>query len=168
VWARFPALRPSREEPLYVTGESLERKRREFEQLVRVEIPRNTEEIRTAAAHGDLRENFEYKSARERQEMLSSRAKTLHEELRRARLLEPGSIDASAIRVGTRVRLEPVTDAASTLHLTILGPWDSDPGRGIVSYLAPAVEALMGRRVGDSVRFGEVDFLVGAIDVWTS
>ncbi|UCE02670.1 MAG: GreA/GreB family elongation factor [Candidatus Latescibacterota bacterium] len=168
VWARFPDLRPSQEEPLYVTRESLERKRREFEQLVRVEIPRNTEEIRTAAAHGDLRENFEYKAARERQEMLSSRAKTLHEELRRARILEPDSIDASEIRVGTRVRLEPVSDAASTLQLTILGPWDSDPGRGIVSYLAPAVEALLGRRVGDAVRFGEVEFLVGAIDVWTA
>ena len=59
-------------------------------------------EIRKAAAHGDLRENFEYKAAREKQEMLSSRAKNLHDELRRARALDAGGIDASAIRVGTR------------------------------------------------------------------
>ena len=122
--------------------------------------------VRRAAAHGDLRENFEYHAARQRQEMLSSRAKTLHDELQRARALDPASIDPSVIRVGTRVQLTALHAGEMPLHLTILGPWDSDPAQGIVSYLAPAVDALMGKRVGDAVRFGEQDFRVARIDVW--
>ncbi len=166
VIARHPRLRESGEEALYVTAAALERKRAEFEQLVRVDIPRNTDEIRKAAAHGDLRENFEYKSARARQEMLSSRAKGLHDELRRARPLDPDSIDTSAIRVGTRVRLTPRSSGGSPLELTILGPWDSEPAQGIISYLAPAVAPLRGQPRGASVRCGEQDCVVAASAGW--
>ena len=63
---RHPDLREAEEEPLYTTAEALERKRAEFEQITRTDIPHNAEEIRKAAAHGDLRENFEYKAAREK------------------------------------------------------------------------------------------------------
>ena len=83
-----------------------------------------------------------------------------------ARALEPGSIDPSAIRVGTRVKLVPAASGGSAVVLTILGPWDSDPGRGIVSYLAPAVAALLGKRAGEAVRFGDQDFVVEHIEVW--
>jgi len=149
---------------LLVSEAALARKRAEFDQLVRVEIPRNTEELRTAAAHGDLRENFEYKSARERQEMLSARAQRMHDELRRARAIDPSSIDPGAVRVGTRVHLTAGT--AAPVVLTILGPWDSDPARGIVSYLAPAVTPLLGKRVGEDVRFGEATYRVTEIAAW--
>ena len=165
-WSRFPELREAAEEALYNTSEALDRQRAAFDQLVRVDLPHNTEEIRKAAAHGDLRENFEYKAARERQEMLSARARMLHEELRRARALEPAGIDPSAIRVGTRVKLAPSTRNGSPVVLTILGPWDSDPAHGIVSYLAPAVAALLGKRPGEAVRFGDQDFVVEHIEVW--
>jgi transcription elongation GreA/GreB family factor len=130
-------------------------------------LPRNAEEIRKAAAHGDLRENFEYKAARERHEMLSSRAKSLHDELRRARALDPATIDASRVRVGTRVVLEP-QDGGSRRALTILGPWDSDPKNGVVSYLAPAVQALLGKSPGDPVAFLDGRFVVASIEVWRS
>lgn len=163
---RFPQLRERRDTTIYVSAAALERKRDELEQLMRVDIPRNTEEIRRAAAHGDLRENFEYHAARQRQEMLSSRAKTLHDELQRTRALDPAAIDGGAVRVGTRVQLIALHEDRTPIHLTILGPWDSDPAQGIVSYMAPAVGALLGKRVGDAVRFGEQDFRVASIEVW--
>jgi transcription elongation factor GreA len=166
IWTRHTELQEPKEEPIYVTAAALDRKRAEFDQITRVDIPRNTEEIRRAAAHGDLRENFEYKAARERQEMLSSRAKSMHDELRRARVLDPAGIDPSAIRVGTRVQLVPAADGGTPLALTILGPWDSDPSRGVISYMAPAVARLLGKGVGERVLFGEAEFTVGAIDVW--
>ena len=162
---RHPELRETEEEVLYTTTAGLERKRAEFESITKVEIPRNAEEIRKAAAHGDLRENFEYKAAREKHEMLSSRAKTLHDELRRAKALDPAAIDPSCVRVGTRVRLDPVTPGEPRT-LVILGPWDSDPARGVVSYLAPAIQPLLGRRIGDSVSFLDGDWVVGAIELW--
>jgi transcription elongation GreA/GreB family factor len=167
VLQKHPALRESaaEEEKLYTTAEALERKRAEFEQITRTDIPRNADEIRKAAAHGDLRENFEYKAARERHEMLSSRAKSLHDELGRARALDPAAIDPARVRVGTTVTLRPRAGGEPRV-LTILGPWDSDPGRGIVSYLAPAVHPLLGRAPGDSVQFVDEHFTIESIRVW--
>jgi transcription elongation GreA/GreB family factor len=164
---QHPDLREADEEPLYTTAEALERKRAEFEQITRTDIPHNAEEIRKAAAHGDLRENFEYKAARERHEMLSSRAASIHEELRRARSLDPAAIDPDRIRVGTRIRLE-ATGPGAARELTILGPWDSDPANGVVSYLAPAVQVLLGKRPGEPVQFLDAAYVVGDIEVWRS
>jgi transcription elongation GreA/GreB family factor len=98
--------------------------------------------------------------------MLSSHAKRLHDDLRRARGLDPTGIDASAVRVGTRVTLEPVGNGAERRTLVLLGPWDSDPATGILSYLAPAVQPLLGKRPGERVRFGDADYVVGSIEVW--
>lgn len=165
VLERFPELREAEEEVLYTTPEALERKRAEFEQITRFDIPRNAEEIRKAAAHGDLRENSEYKAAREKHEMLSSRAKTMHDELRRSRTIDPGNLDISRVRVGTRLRLEP-TSGGRARELTILGPWDSDPGNGIVSYLAPAVQALLGLGLGDCIRFQDAEYRIAEIASW--
>jgi transcription elongation GreA/GreB family factor len=162
---QHPDLRQAEEDVLYTTADGLERKRAEFEQITKRDIPRNAEEIRKAAAHGDLRENFEYKAARDRHEMLSSRAKTLHDELRRARALDPGSIDPTRVRVGTRVVLAP-EGQGTPRTLVILGPWDSDPASGVVSYLAPAVEPLLGKSPGDTVQFMDQRFRVESIEVW--
>jgi transcription elongation GreA/GreB family factor len=165
VLQKHPALREADTEKLYTTAEALERKRAEFEQITRVDIPRNADEIRKAAAHGDLRENFEYKAARERHEMLSSRAKSLHDDLGRARALDPATIDTARVRVGTAVTLRPQGGGAAKV-LTILGPWDSDPGNGVVSYLAPAVQPLLGRAPGDTVQFVDGSFTIDSIRVW--
>ena len=85
---RFPALREdgvAGTGPLYATASAIEAKRAELKRLAEVEIPANRKAIDEARAHGDLRENFEYKSARERHEYLNSRLATLHRELGRAR-----------------------------------------------------------------------------------
>jgi transcription elongation GreA/GreB family factor len=161
-----PGLEKRETDVLYVTVESLERKRAELEKLVREDIPQNTEEIRTAAAHGDLRENFEYKSARDRQEMLSSRAKTLHDELLRARTLDASQIDASVVRVGTCVTLQPANGNGRARQLTILGPWDSDPENDVLSYQAPSIESLLGKDQGDVVSFANQDWTVQKIAIW--
>lgn len=166
VLRRYPELREGEEEILYTTAAGLERKRAEFERITKVDIPHNAEEIRKAAAHGDLSENYEYKAARERQEMLSSRAKTLHDELRRARLFDPATIDSSRVRVGTRVTLVPKAGGPPR-GLTILGPWDADPAQGIVSYLAPAVLPLLGKAAGDAVRFLDTECIIESIGPWS-
>ncbi len=87
IYQRYPQLHEKKEHVFYVTAEALEKKRVEFEQLIRVDIPRNSQEIQRTREYGDLRENFEYHAARARQEMLSSRAKTLHDQLGFSRLL---------------------------------------------------------------------------------
>ena len=73
---------------------------------------------------GDLSENFEYKSARQRAEYLSARVGKLQSELSNVRVLDPAQIDTSAVRVGTKVAL---SNGDIRREVTILGPWESDP-----------------------------------------
>ena len=62
-----------REEILTVSWASLEKRKQEFEDLVNRQIPQNTRDIATARSYGDLRENFEFKSAKEQQRVLMRR-----------------------------------------------------------------------------------------------
>jgi len=70
---KFPQLREPEAEPVYATARSLEQKRAELTNLKTVEIPANSRALQAAREMGDLRENFEYKAARQRAEYLSAR-----------------------------------------------------------------------------------------------
>jgi transcription elongation factor GreA len=161
----YPNTQEIEEKIFYVSAAALKARQEEFVKLTSVDIPHNTEEIIKARAHGDLRENFEYHAARARQEMLSSRAKTLHDELQSARPVERAKIDPSAVCIGTAVRLSPVETDAESVTITILGPWDSDPARNIFSYLTPAAKELLARHKGDQVQFNGKPFLIADIIV---
>jgi transcription elongation GreA/GreB family factor len=123
--------------------------------------------MRTAKEHGDLRENFEYQSARQKHEYLSARIATLADELSRSRPLDPTKIETSEVRVGTRVTLKDLA-SGSTRTATILGLWDSKPEEGVYSYQSEFSQSLLGRRVGDKLTIGEADTEITAIEPWTS
>jgi transcription elongation GreA/GreB family factor len=163
---RFPELREQPEGLFYVTAGALERKREEFERLISQEIPAAAEAIKKAKEYGDLRENFEYHAARARQEMLSSRAKTLHDQLTLARAIDPSTVDTGAIAAGTRIILQPQGDADERLELIILGPWDSDPSSNTLSYTAPAAAALLGKKAGEQISFNSREYVIEEIHCW--
>jgi transcription elongation GreA/GreB family factor len=147
---RFPALRgEAANQVLYATPEAIDAKRAELDRLTREELPANRKAIEEARAMGDLRENFEYKSARQRHEYLSARAAGLHRDLERARPLDLSQVDPSEARIGTRVRLRDA--AGEERELAILGPWESDPDRGVISYQSELAAALLGKRPGETV-----------------
>ncbi|MBN1577262.1 MAG: GreA/GreB family elongation factor [Chitinispirillaceae bacterium] len=168
IFSSFPELHENKQELLFVTRESLDKKRIEFEKLVKEDIPRNAREIQRTREYGDLRENFEYHEARRQQELLSSRAKTLHDELIAARAIEPRTVDTSKISIGTRFCLRPEAGAGESVTLTILGPWDSDPANNILSYTSAAAEALLNAVKGSTVTFNGASHVVDAIDIWAS
>jgi transcription elongation factor GreA len=166
IFLRFPELHENKTHTLYVTKEALEKKRLEFEKLVREDIPHNTKEIQRTREYGDLRENFEYHAARHRQEMLSSRAKTLHDELSVARIIDPAVVDTSKISIGTRVTLRPASGEESAIVMTILGPWDSDPAANILSYTSAVGALLLNATIDSTVVFNEKNFIVEKIELW--
>ncbi len=166
IFSKYPDIRKRiDEDAIYVTMESLEMRRKELEQLVKVEIPQNTEAIRLAREYGDLRENFEYHAARQKHELLNSRAQQLHDELRKARLIDPTLLEVSRVGLGSRVRLDPV-QGGEPRSATILGPWDSDPDRGIYSYLSDFAKGLLKKAVGDVVRIEEREWRIAEIEPW--
>ncbi|HAJ79817.1 MAG TPA: hypothetical protein DCO75_08595 [Fibrobacteres bacterium] len=164
---RFPEFR-DKADVLYVTKEALEKKRIEFEKLIHEDIPHNTKEIQRTREYGDLRENFEYHAARHKQEMLSSRAKTLHDQLNTARIIDPSTVDISKVSVGTSILLRPADKDEEPVTLTILGPWDSDPAKNIMSYSSVAGALLLNAKPGDEVTFSEKKYFVDNIEVWNN
>src|SRR5205809_1833925 len=137
---------------LVVSWQSLERRKAEYDELVHKKIPANSKEIAVARSYGDLRENHEYKSAKEMQKLLMRRKGELESQLVRARGTDFASATTEAVGVGTRVKVtELATRHAETF--AILGAWDSEPEKGIVSYLTPLAQSLLNRKVGEEVEF---------------
>ncbi len=158
---RFQALRKETgPPPIYALIESVEVKRAELQQILSKEIPANRKAIEEARALGDLRENFEYKSARQRHEYLNARAASLNSELQRVRLIEPGGMDTSEVRIGTRVHLK----GSRPRTVTILGPWESKPEEDVISYESDLAKDLIGRKPGDEVTLGGEEWTIERIE----
>jgi len=160
---RFASLGASQDAsgPLYARLESIDAKRAELKRLAEVEIPANRKAIEEARALGDLRENFEYKSARQRHEYLNARVASLHRDLGRARPIDFDQLDTSEIRIGTRVGLADADGQRRSFAL--LGPWESRPEEGTISYESELGRTLLGRKIGEEVRVGERNFVVESI-----
>ncbi|HXT41851.1 MAG TPA: GreA/GreB family elongation factor, partial [Candidatus Angelobacter sp.] len=137
---------------LIVSWESLERRKTEYDELVHKKIPANSKEIALARSYGDLRENHEYKSAKEMQKLLMRRKGELESQLVRARGTDFSAASTEAVSIGTRVRVTE-SGAQHTETFTILGAWDSEPEKGIVTYLTPIAQSLLNRKVGEEVEF---------------
>jgi transcription elongation factor GreA len=137
---------------LIVSWDSLEKRKNEYTELVQKKIPANSKEIAIARSYGDLRENHEYKAAKEMQKILMRRKSELEAQLVRARGTDFANAKTDAVSLGTRVK---VTDLVANHpdSFTILGAWDSDPDKGVVSYLTPLAQALLNKKAGEEVEF---------------
>jgi transcription elongation GreA/GreB family factor len=122
--------------------------------LVNKRIPGNIKEIAIARSYGDLRENFEYKAAKQMQAVLARRKSELEKDLDNAQGSDLTGADASAVNIGTVVTLR---HGDSTEQYTVLGAWDSDPDKRLVSYLSEIGQALIGQKVGDKVEFRDLE-----------
>lgn len=160
---KYPALREPQQEPVYATAESLVQKRDELTHLKSVEIPANSKALQAAREMGDLRENFEYKAARQRAEYLSARVGELASEISRVRVIDPATVDTTAVRVGTKVAL---SNGDVRREVTILGPWESAPEHGVYSNQSDVAKALIGHAAGDIVSFMGNDYQIESIRKW--
>lgn len=133
---------------LYALAESIDAKSQELHTIMTVEIPANRKAIEEARAMGDLRENFEYKSARQRHEYLNSRASALNGDLNRARPIVTTGMDVSEVRIGTRVHL---AGSGKSRTITILGPWESKPEEDVISYESELAKEILGKPVGAAI-----------------
>ena len=138
-----------REEIFLVSWESLEKKKAELDDLIRNKIPQNLNDVKIARSYGDLRENFEYKSAKDLEKYLGHRRNALDKEISNSRGTDFKGADASSVNIGTVVTLLDASGAESVV--TVLGAWDSIPETKTVSYLSEVGKALVGRSLGDTV-----------------
>jgi len=159
--ARFIKLYPSistvltgenetKEEQLLVSRESYERKREEYETIISKKIPDNSKAIASAREHGDLKENSEYKMAKQDQQVLMAQKTQLEKDLSRARISDFKEATLEIVGVGSVVEVT-LGSTGKNARYTLLGAWDSVPEQNIVSYKTPLGQALVGKKVGDTV-----------------
>jgi len=136
---------------LTVSWASLERRKKDYDDLVNVRIPANSRDIQVAREQGDLRENAGFKFAKEQQGVLMRHKAEMEHQLANCRGTNFENPDTSRVGLGTTVRLrEKATGQEEALH--ILGAWDGNAEKHIVSYLAAAATALIGKTPGETVR----------------
>lgn len=141
----------ARAESLVVSWASLQRRKEELEHIEKVLIPQNIRDISTARSYGDLRENFEFKSAKEQQAVLNRQKGELELMLNNARGTNFENVDTSLVSIGTVVTVEPAEGGAPSETYSILGAWDGVPEKGWVSYQAVIGRALLGKKPGEVI-----------------
>jgi transcription elongation GreA/GreB family factor len=141
---------------LIVSWSSLEKRRAEHEEIVKVKIPENTKEIAIARSYGDLSENFEFKAAKQMQSVLMRRKAELEQMLHDARGTAFENPDTSRVSIGTIVTLRNAETNNEETY-TILGAWDGNPDRHIISYQAAIGQALLGHEVGETIPLNTED-----------
>ncbi|MDR1666055.1 MAG: GreA/GreB family elongation factor [Puniceicoccales bacterium] len=159
----------SSDEPLWVSAVSLERLKREYDLLVNQKIPENSQAVSMAREKGDLKENAEYQMARQDQDVLLARRQQIEKDLSMARVFHPSETSIHHVGIGTVVELEDEKGKRRTM--IVLGAWDSDPQRNIISYKTPMGQSLLGKKVGESFSCPTADgglqtFTVRSLSTW--
>jgi transcription elongation factor GreA len=140
----------SKDEQLLVSRGSFQRRREEYEAIVSKKIPENSKAIAAAREHGDLRENSEYKMAKQDQQMLMAQKSQLERDLARARVTDFKETTSEQVGVGSIVEVR--SQDGNATRYTLLGAWDGDPDNQIISYMTPMGGILLGKKVGDTVK----------------
>ena len=140
------------EATIIVSWDSLERRREEYQDLVQKKIPANSKEIAIARSYGDLRENHEYKAAKEMQKFLMRRKGELESQLLKARGNDFHNPRIDVVSIACKVAVTDL-DSRNPEEYSILGAWDFDAEKHIISYLTPMAQALLGKKTGDEVEF---------------
>ncbi|MFA5687942.1 MAG: GreA/GreB family elongation factor [Kiritimatiellales bacterium] len=120
-----------------------------FEVILKKEILENSREIELARSYGDLRENAEYKYAKEKQRLLGLQAEELQNALDEVRPTDFAGFPADAAGIATGVELAYAGGRRETWF--ILGEWDQNEPLGIISCQTGMAQALIGKKPGSCV-----------------
>jgi transcription elongation factor GreA len=119
----------------------------QLEYELKVTLPK---EILRAREHGDLRENAEYKAAKERQSFLQARAAQLHRRLAALNMVNLDRIPRDKVGLGSLVTVL-VEEGGEETVFEIVVPEDADPTIGRISPSSPIGKCLLGHEEGDTV-----------------
>ena len=139
--------------PIPITPAGFEKIKEELKRLKAVDRPTIIAEIADARALGDLSENAEYHSARERQSFIEGRIMELEDKLTRLQVIQIDQGKIEKVVFGTSVRLRDVTENAKPEEKTykIVGDLEADLKNNAISISSPLAASLINKRVSDIV-----------------
>jgi len=132
----------------YLSAKRLEELKRELHELKTVKRLEIAERLKRAKEYGDLSENAEYSEAREQQDTLESRIDELEDITKNASIIRKSSCQ-EAIGLGCEVQVE---HKGKIKNFTIVGSNEAKPEDGLISNDSPIGQAVIGKKVGDSVK----------------
>ena len=134
-----------------VTPQGYEDLKKELHHLKSVERPKISDEIGAAIELGDLKENFEYHSAKDRQGMIEAKIRNLEHMVARANVIDPKKLSGDRVVFGATVTIEDI-DSGDERCYQIVGESETDVENGRISVVSPLARALIGREVGDETK----------------
>ncbi len=137
---------------ILVTRMGFNTKKEEFDHLVNVKMAENSRDIGEAQERGDLRENAEYKAAMERQVQLQAQAKKLEHEIKSAQIIDIADVKTDRVNIGCKVKVKNM-QSNEEISYSILGAWDTDTEKNIISYVSPIGKALLGKKPEEVASF---------------
>lgn len=146
---------------IWTTQEGYQKLQTRIQQIATVETVENAKEIEVARSHGDLRENAEFKSALEKRDRLQGELKFLSDQLSHVRILTNEDISTKEVGVGSIV--DCVNKKGQKITYTLLGPWDADPEKNILSFQSKLAQTMKGLSVGKKFQFQDEEFTITEI-----
>jgi len=134
-----------------LTKEGLENLEKELEYLKVTKRKEASERIKKALAFGDLSENSEYDEAKNEQALIETRILEIESIIKTSTIVDEKDIDTGSVYVGCQVSVKDL-DNNCDLNYRIVGLGESDPINNKISSDSPVGAALLGSRVGESVR----------------
>ncbi len=120
----------------------------ELKQLKNVERPEVIKQIATAREYGDLKENAEYKAAREKQGFIEGQIQNLEARMSLAEVIDPSTLSGTQVRFGAIVTLEDMeTEKQKTYQ--IVGDYEADLTTGKIAHTSPIARGIIGKQEGD-------------------
>ena len=156
----------NQENVMYITEEGLEKMKAELDELKNVRRLQLSERLREAIAQGDLSENADYHAAKEEQGFLEGRIRELENAVRRSKIIKDRG-PSDVVRVGSTVTIVD-DEYGDEERYRIVGVHEAAPTDGLISNESPIGQALLGAKVGQTVKVrtpaGEMRFKVKVIE----
>jgi transcription elongation factor GreA len=140
---------------LQITKTGYESLRTELTELTEIKRPALVERLANARLQGDLAENSDYHNAKDELEFLDGRISELEEVVKNAEVVN--NANDGKVSVGTKVTVKL---NGKDMVFSIVGEWEADPAKQMISHTSPLGTALTGKKVGDKV---EVEAPAGKI-----
>ncbi len=137
-------------ERFQITKEGYQRLKSELDNLKNVERPRVINAIATAREHGDLKENAEYHSAKDKQGFIEAQIIDLENKFVRAEIVDVANLSGSKVQFGATVKLEDL-DNGKKVTYKIVSDFEANIDEGLISALSPVARFLIGKESGDEV-----------------
>ncbi len=133
--------------PIFMTAGGIQKLKDQLETLEKKELPEAIQDVKTTGELGDFSENAAYSEAKSRMRRIHSRILSLKERLKRVEVIKKSGTDR--VQLGSTVVLD-VGGAQKTFE--IVGPQEANPARSRISHVSPLGSALLGAKLGETIK----------------